>query len=310
MKRFKQILVLILLLTPGLLLAKTPSPKFPRVEALVGQVEKLDDVITVQKREAKHQSKKNALRKKQILKDRAQIMTGSKSELRLQLADGSVLVVLENSEILIPGIGWRLGETAEIEVLKGKVRYLCQKDCGRKLITEIYESVLPVGDYVLSYDPSVPRVELTVLSGESPFRARERDESVTLHAGERAHFDGVLSDGAPTFDILLRGRKVAQGKLSELEKVPEKELKDWAQHEEKLKKKESLAAEKKKKARKPSQICNKPWGELNQCQWTPQKNGNCLRQRCNANGEWAEDTELTGGENKCQNKTVVAPCDY
>lgn len=54
------------------------------------------------------------------------------------------------------------------------------------------------------------------------------------------------------------------------------------------------------------EICSSPKGFFNQCSWK-NAGGKCLRQRCNANGKWSEDTVVpaVGG---CP--VGVAPCDY
>ena len=74
--------------------------------------------------------------------------------------------------------------------------------------------------------------------------------------------------------------------------------------------------------RLPSQICEKPLAELNQCQWSCEDNpkksktcavengAKCVRSRCNANGQWAEAYELPNDKNRCGLKPVVDACDY
>ena len=73
-------------------------------------------------------------------------------------------------------------------------------------------------------------------------------------------------------------------------------------------------------------ICSAPKGRLNQCLWQCRNNPdgekkcrtdlpqvNCVRQRCNANGDWADDTRLPASYfDMCKpsGEVKVGPCDY
>ncbi len=73
-----------------------------------------------------------------------------------------------------------------------------------------------------------------------------------------------------------------------------------------------------------SPICTSPQGRLNDCAWVclnnPKKaktcqthtgKASCVRLRCNANGEWAEETRLPASvSHKCGLDPQVATCDY
>lgn len=281
--------------------------RYPTVLQVQGQVRQIET-----------KTEKN-IRRGMSLKDKVVIRSQAKSELRLALNEKATLILGPETEVELPEITWNDGGVSEIILRKGQIRYICQSECERKLVTVIFESVLPVGDYLLSYDPLLARVELAVIAGEAPFRGLENENSVVLHAGERASFQGLLENQEPAFDTLLKGRKVARGQLSEVQKIPEAEIKKLKNSEaDRLK---ALKAPPKKK-RKSSQICAKPFGEFQQCAWVCEgknkskkecqvdKGATCVRMRCNANGEWADRMELTASQNKCLAKPLVGMCDY
>jgi hypothetical protein len=79
------------------------------------------------------------------------------------------------------------------------------------------------------------------------------------------------------------------------------------------------------KAKPPEIICKEPNGQLNQCTWrcvnnnkkakaceVNKPNVSCIRLRCNANGDWAEETKLpVSSATKCKaHGDSVDECDY
>lgn len=293
--------------------------RYPTVLESQGTVSLVEPLINVENRKPIHSEKTKPLKKGNSLKDKAIIRTEPKSELRLALNEKATLILEADTVVELPAITWNDGGVSDIIIRRGKIRYICQTECDRKVMTPIFESVLPVGDYLISYDPNIPSVELSVIAGETVFRGLENENSVILKRGEKASFQGVLENNEPAFDILLKGRKVAKGQMSEVQKIPEEKLAQLKNKEERRLK--ALRAPPKTK-RKPTQICDKPWGELNQCAWVCENNKRsskdckvdkgavCVRMRCNANGEWADRMELSPSQSRCQAKPLVGICDY
>jgi hypothetical protein len=293
--------------------------RYPQIEAASGSAIQVGETIQVSKRQAERSEVERTLKPKMVLKDKAVLRTGEKSELRVALRANSVLNLGENSEVEFPAIEWQDGNVTEIRLRRGKVRMICSEACRQKFLTPLFEGLAINGDVILAYDPSVPQVELDVLQGEMPFRGLENETSVTLTAGHRAVFKGVLENGEPAYDVLLRGRKVAKGVMGEIQEIPASEMSELQKQEEKRKKVVKLPP---KSKRLPSQICDRPWGELNQCMWACEKNkkgakecllnqgATCIRQRCNANGQWSDRTELPLQNSPCKASTFVGTCDY
>jgi hypothetical protein len=298
---------------------KSAKARYPQVESASGTAVQVNETIQVSKRKAEESEVEKKLKAKAVLKDKALLRTGEKSELRVALSASNILNLGEKTEVEFPAIEWQDGNVAEIQLHRGTLRMICSNNCRQKLITPIYEGFAINGDFILTYDPSIPQVEMTVLQGEMPFRGLENESSLTLTAGHRAIFKGVLENGEPAYDILLRGRKVAKGEMGVIQEISESEMADLRKQEEKRMKIVKLPP---KSKRLPSQICDRPWGELNQCAWTCENNKKgakecllnqgavCIRQRCNANGQWSDRLELPAQNSPCKSSTFVGACDY
>jgi hypothetical protein len=293
--------------------------RYPQVESVTAPAFQVDEKITVSNRHAESAETEKALKAKAVLKDKAELRTGEKGGLRLALSPQSVFAMSEKTEIEIPEIDWQKGAISEIRLKRGEVRFICQADCGKKITTPLFEGTGVNGDFILRYDPSIPEVELTVVQGEMLFRGLENEISTAVMAGQQVSFKGILENNEPAYDILLKGRKVAKGQMSEVRQLSPQRLLELQKQEEKKKK---MAKQSPKSKRLASQICEKPWGELNQCVWSCEKNPKkakeclvnqgaiCVRQRCNANGEWSDRQELPAQSSPCQVKKFVGACDY
>lgn len=309
--------------------------KYPAIQFLQGSSFQVSKAVTIAKKVPQVSEKRKLLKKGSILREQALLETAEKSELRLALSPHATLVVKENSLVQIPAIHWKNGAIEEIVLKRGAVRYICHeiKDekCARSLKTDLYEAKLATGDYVLRYAPRIPEVSMEVLKGEALFGGIENENPLVLHAGEKASFTGELENEEPAFDILLQGRRVARGKASGIQKIAESDLKEYEKQEALHRKK---MKEPPKSKRTSKQICDKPWGEFNQCAWVCEKRplkakskepkgqeakgqgcpvdkgAQCVRMRCSANGEWTDRYQLPPSQEKCGREPLVSGCDY
>ncbi len=300
---------------------------YPHIQESKGKIQWLREKIDIANKVPVRKEHTVAVNRKTKIKDEALLRTLEDGEISLQLNEGSELTIFPFSEVELPSIHWKNGVIGEIRLRQGKIRYTCKKNCELKIMSALYESVLPVGEYIIDYDKGSPKIEMTVLEGETVFRGLENETSVTLRAADQASFAGKYAeDGVVLYDVLLRGKKVAQGKLSEVKKLTEKEL---AQYKKKTKstaqKKAEAAANAMADGELPKmsgQICHKPFAKLDECAWICQNNpkgakncdydrgAQCQRQRCNANGEWADPTVLPTSEAKCSSEITISKCDY
>lgn len=178
-------------------------------------------------------------------------------------------------------------------------------------------------DLLAEYEASRARVQVSVFAGEAYLRGLDREDELTLVGGHQGRFLGVVEEGEPVFDILLKGRKVARGELSSVIPLKESEVL--------ILKKDFNVVDYvppifKGTTRKPGQICTAPLAKLNQCAWFCEGNPKnekkkcmverqdvqCIRRRCNALGEWADETRLPSSlRGACETSLpMVRPCDY
>jgi hypothetical protein len=312
------LLILSAVLVPTLAPAKKKSIRYPRVSA-VEAAQLVEDQVEVVQRQGKHHETNKKLRVGQNLRDKAVIQVGENGHLRLELAPQARLLIEGNSVVEMPVIAWEDGAIDKIILHRGRLQYICSENCQRNILTDLSAETPGPGNYVFTYEPTAPRVEVMVIAGELSFRGLENETSVTLKAGQKASFMGKIEDNEIAYDVLLKGRKIAKGHLSPIEALTPAEQKKYT--ESAVVKK--VAPKKKATARQPGQICEKPFAKLNECQWAcegnPKKAKNCavdrgahcVRYRCNANGEWAEAHELPADlASQCGLKPLVKPCDY
>jgi hypothetical protein len=294
--------------------------KYPRVQSVVGSAIQVSESVVVKNRSAEALVKEKTLRSGIIFKDHASMRTMIESQLRIDLGPDQVLIVFPLSEVDFPAIHWQKGYVEEILLRSGSLRLICKTPCETRVTTAVSSTSINRGDFIFSYDPKMPKVSLEVVQGEIEFKGLENEVSIPLKTGEKAEFQGEFDSGAVAYDVLLRGRKVAKGQLSPKAEISKSRLAQLLLDEEKFKRKQAQKIKAKSRAR--DQICDEPWGRLNECSYqclgNPKKekvcnleNGaQCLRRRCNANGQWADPQFLGQAEASCSVKDIVKPCDY
>ncbi len=312
--------VLALLLLSGVASAQEPDKiakaKFPKI-SFVKSAPKAKAL------NLKDPTKPVDLKKGEVLTERAKIVTAPGSEVRIDLDPHTSVIVYEGSELEIPVITWGEGETPDLSLLRGKIFFSCEKNCTRTLKTPLSQNVFTNGVLILEYKPSSPYVELITIHGAQDFRGLENEESIRLEPGQKVIFQGLKENDEVAYDVLLKGRRVARGKLQPVITLKPEEVEAFQVQNKKIKQADLENQKKKIIPRKPSQICEAPFGELNQCAWVCEglkknmkacnleKAGvSCIRRRCNANGIWEDPTPLTKLNSRCELQPVVGACDY
>lgn len=260
----------------------------------------------------------------EILKEKAIIETKDKAQIRVELDEKNGVILLANSSFEIPVIGFEYGEVTDVILKSGQMRVQSLDQNERFYATPVSRDVYQDADFLLQYDSARAKVTMTVFRGSLSFRGLENEKTCQVASGESATFTGVIENNEPAFDILLKGRKVARGHLSEnavalnaddLEELTEKTL-----LQKPIKPKGPI-----KPPKKPGQICEDPNAKLNECVWSCQgvkpkmrlkkcdvskAEVTCVRRRCNANGVWGDEFTMPTAENRCSLKPLVGPCDY
>lgn len=274
------------------------------------------------------------VKSRQVLREKAVVETSLSAEVRIQMDAKRTLTLLGNSEISLPVISWETGEAPVVLLKSGSFRWL-QKDKSKSdyniaLTSDLFQFISPDGEYVFIMEPNKAYAGVKVIQGSMEFSAMNGEESATVKAGQQVGFQGVLESGEIAYDVLLKGRKIPRGRLTEVVQIDKKELNRVADEARKRKQAEQAEvarkAAAKARASEEGRICSRPSGKFNECVWTcinnpkgekknclVQRSGTtCVRQRCNANGQWAEDTVLSAEKASimCKAEPIVAACDY
>ncbi|MCE3010774.1 MAG: hypothetical protein LW875_09190 [Proteobacteria bacterium] len=248
------------------------------------------------------------IKNKMVLTIQGEIKTSADSFVRIEFSPDQSLKVFSRSHSKIPVIEWESGKIERLELLQGRVQLRCGHDCGFQLQTPVFSEPLAAGELILDYDSATGRLEMTVLEGHQVFRGLESEQSHLLQAGQKGVFQGIIENGVPQFDELLRGKKVAKGELVPMEVLAAQEFQVLKSQTLRAKPRPTLLPKKLRK--QADQICEKPYAKLNECVWRIEKSSVCVRERCNANGQWTDRTEMIGNQAKCSKKEHINTCDY
>lgn len=312
-----------LLISFATLLAGAALPKYPMISEWSGQA-----WVTSK------DGKRTQIKAKQTIRDKALFETSLSGYVKVQLDEIRTFTVLSGSEVSIPVISLERGEAPILILKSGSFRWQ-QSDKTKAsynvaLRSDLFEFLAPAGDYIFTMEPSRAFAGVKVISGSMEFSALNGEESAQVQAGQQVGFQGVLEGKEIAYDVLLQGKKIPRGKLTPVIPLEKKEASQFADEEKAHQKKEKAraAAEQKRleSIRKEGRICVDPPAKFNECAWIcvgnpknekkhclTQKEGvSCVRRRCNANGDWADETVLDAekGGSICTPKAVVAPCDY
>ncbi|WP_255490285.1 hypothetical protein [Bdellovibrio sp. KM01] len=284
------------------------APKYPAVEDVQGAVS-----LTGK------DGGKIKLTTKTPLLEKALFETSDDSTVRVALDGVRHFVVQPNSAVLLPTISWEGGEAPVLILRSGSIRWV-QKENEKPsyntvLRSDLYEFLPPAGDFIFLINSPKAYGEVKVLKGAIEFSALNGETPAQAKAGEQVGFQGMVEGGEIAYDVLLKGKKIPRGNLTPVTKISDKELASFDSAEKKRQAQAAQLAKKQQKAaqaaKKSGAICSAPSARFNECAWV-KKGSSCQRRRCNANGDWAEET-LLNAQNasiNCKAQPVVAPCDY
>ncbi|WP_413561395.1 hypothetical protein [Bdellovibrio sp. HCB209] len=303
--------------------AVAAPPKYPLIEEVQGKV-----FLTGK------DGKKISLTTKTPLQEKALFETSDDASVRIALDGVRRFTVLPGSSVLLPTISWEGGEAPILMLRSGSLRWQQKADekpnYNTALRTDLYEFLPPAGDFVFNMNPPKAYGEVKVLQGSIEFSALNGETSAQAKTGEQVGFQGLIEGGEIAYDVLLKGKKIPRGNLTPVTKISDKELAGFNGAEAKRKQQEAQRVKKQQQAvqaqKKSGAICANPSARFNECVWTcvgnpksekkqcllSSRGVSCQRQRCNANGEWAEST-LLNAQNasiNCKAQPVVATCDY
>lgn len=271
------------------------------------------------------------IKKKTVFAKGFNLRTSSADLVKLKLGQDFYITVFPESEIKVLGYEQENNGYDIYEVMFLRGQFLVRngshadQDLQIKYTSDFFSWV--------STEKSVLKhfyVDLNIQSATAKFCAGDFELKVqlfdfetqqVLSPSEGISFQGISENGKLVFDHLLEGRKSPKGKWSEKYKCDLVQILKKAQELEKnevnLIKKTTQAKKlllKKEKEEYDKSLCHLPNGQLNQCHWKTEK-GNCVRYRCNGNGDWAEKFVLPTSQKKTcverlNAKNTVDNCDY
>ena len=276
----------------------------------------------------KYGLKKEPLKKNMKVHQSDLILTGDKGKAQLKFSDGNILNISAKSELKVKTYIYKKGSHKKrtiINLIKGKVRSkVNQKYKGKENYFRIktrFANVDAKGtDFVVGYQEG-DKAETVVetLSGKVELKSLDDKSKREVAKGEYATYvvdsppQGVFNDGEIS-------EFVARGYMTPVYKLSGEQVKNLDWETQIGEDKKMLAA-----VTKESFVCSHPSGKFNDCQWKCVNNPasakrcrtdlpkvNCVRFRCNANGEWKGMTRLPASfYDSCDAQALrIAPCDY
>lgn len=301
--RFLYMVVVLLFITLSSV-AKDKGPKvdkkFPKIKEVHGQVYDLSQAGSAR------------IQKTKRILEAFHAKTDRDSSLTLEIYPDLTVTLGENSELHIPAISWESRQASELRLVQGRMDIQATKTQeSLKVKSELFESMLPWGDYSFVMDRDSGKASLVVIQGQLSFSPLNSDEVVQVQSGQKATFIGEKENQEFQYDLLLKGKKVPKGQLLPVEKLTAEEIKSFSRAARKKRELAKKILTEKKEALEESfkqdQICHAPRGKLNQCVWR-QEGNQCIRRRCTADGLWKDPQEV--GRSQCQNRVKAQLCDY
>ncbi len=257
------------------------------------------------------------------LRQRATIETEKNGWVQVSLTKNEFLIVGPSSRVILPHIQFEDGKVERIELQKGQLRLINHSSGARTVITEVSRDPYSEADLLFDFDPVKKSLQLVVFEGTAQFRGLEHENYTMLSEMEQSIFRGILEEGELAYDVLLHGRRVVRGTMSEKSKADPNLKETWISVFEKLDT-QVKAAKKAEEKKVKGAICAKPQGKLNQCVWRCENNPKsekkrcrvekakvkCVRERCDAQGRWSDRIEIIPSQSPCQVAPVVRACDY
>lgn len=277
-------------------------------------------------------NEKQLLKKGSKLHEKDWVATGAKSTVVLKFFDGNEVKLTENSELRLETYENNMSDKkrAILNLIKGRVRSrVQQKYDGETSYFRIKTKSAVAGvrgtDFVVSFSEKERWVtDVATFEGKVQFAGGSEpdDEALSIGAGEQASFVVAAAPSSDVFSDEEIQAFVAKGYMTPVYKMTAEDLERL--EEETNWKGEGRAVASPKEAR-TDKICSHPEGRFNQCLWTCENNPagsdrcrtdlpqvHCVRKRCNAAGNWADESRLPASfYEACEPQGArVGPCDY
>ncbi len=258
--------------------------------------------------------------------EKDQIRTLLRGHVKIVFDDGNIANIKPNSEIIVQEYSMGKDKRALLNLIKGRVRSkVRQKYEGNdtsyfRVKTKSAVAGVRGTDFVVEYtnkDRWITKV--STLEGEVKFGGNEYEDRVGIKAGQQASFI-VASNESEVFSDEEISDFVARGYMTPVYSLSAEEVAQLSQLTE-----VGDPVARNIASTRPNFICHSPKGDLNQCAWVCKNNPkgskrcrtdlpqvNCVRTRCDANGQWSDESRLPASfHDSCQARGFrVGPCDY
>ncbi|MBT4762669.1 MAG: FecR domain-containing protein [Bdellovibrionaceae bacterium] len=240
------------------------------------------------------------------------LVTDAKGQIKLSFHDKNELILQADSKIKLteyrsPKKRNKMGRKALLDLLKGKVRnrvkkkYKGNKASFFKVRTKSAVAGVRGTDFVVSFAKnSKETTKIETLTGEVVLSDPKEVTKLHIKAGK---FASYVTPSRDMFSADEIKDFVDKGYMTPVYKMSKKDIEQISFSTAFKKGSHREIASAKKVIKKD--ICESPSAQLNQCAWscegnpkgatscrTDIKGVKCTRQRCNANGNWAEETRL------------------
>lgn len=277
-----------------------------RAAAQVGKVKVIKGSVSITTAEGK----KNVIAKEAVIRETDSVVAEADSGAVVEFEGGNKLHVHPNTEVKVKEFKDPKDPKSRkslLELVRGKIRnQVEQKYNGKTSKYEVQTKAAVAGvrgtDFVMEFNEGAElETRVETLEGSVRFSGLNASEAHELGRGEGAAF--VVANDKTNKDM---SEFIEKGRLMPKYKIPAEKLRDL-EYDSRV----DVARRKKSAGSTDIEICDKPKAFLNQCAW--QKVGaDCIRRRCNANGQWAEDTKISPkAADACPaSGFTVKDCDY
>jgi hypothetical protein len=255
------------------------------------------------------------------------VVTEGESNAMVEFRDGNKLHVLANSQLTVEEYQHNEeSKRAMFNLLKGKIRnQVKEKYDGKASYYQIKTRGVVAGvrgtDFIVTHEENERALtKIETLEGAVQVHERAGEQETKVNPGEGVSYaiDDVKKRAKSDWTDMVQ-----KGAFNAVYKIPESDL--VAMDKSTQLENNPIFATKTKDQQVEPNICKAPKGKLNQCAWhcvhNPKKSKDCMvssegvycvRTRCNANGDWSEETRLpASAAQECPPEgTAVEDCDY
>lgn len=295
------------------------SPKLAERGREVGQVKSLAGAARVRLPDGKLVPVSEGM----SIFERDTVQTDKDGKVEIEFKDGNLIQVQSDAAMKIDQYEVASEKRkALIDLLKGQIRnQVKQKYNGQTTTYQIRTKTAVAGvrgtDFTAEYRMGEKvETEIRTLEGKVVLANKDYTDSVDVPAGHGASFIVAANEVFSQDEI---NDFVARGYMTPVFKMSNADLAKLDERTRVARAGRGVASVKK------VFVCHEPPAELNSCLWRCENNPkgekscrtdlsevSCVRKRCNANGEWADEMRLPASlKEQCEAQSdKVAPCDY